>query len=124
MAQGIAIPLRVRNGRLAKLSGDDYIDQLVRTALKGLESDNPFQTPGLGEFMVFGVNDHMSEGEIREKVIAIFESFRLDQLARLDNPESDVTFEHVGEEMVMHLSYRNLETQERTETSVPIPTGE
>lgn len=123
MAQGIEVPLRVRNGRLAKLSGDDYIDQLVRVAFLGMDSDNPFQTLGLGEFMIFGVNDRMTEGEIRDRVVLIFESFKRDQLARIDDPESDIIFRHEGENLYMDLVYINMETQERPELSVPIPSG-
>jgi len=121
MAQGIQVPLQVRNGRLRKLTGDDYIDQLVRVALAGMDSDNPFQTLGLGEFMIFGINDALTEGEIKERIVLIFESFKADQLAELKNPDKDLVFTHKDEELWMDLAYVNMETQERVELSVPIP---
>lgn len=124
MAQGIKVPLEARNGRLAKQSGDDYISQLVVGALLGEDSDNPFQEGGLGEFMIFGINDRMSEGEIRERISAIFESLKADQLARIDDPARDLKFRHEGEVMWLDLTYVNMETQERPEVSVPIPAGE
>lgn len=123
MAQGIQVPLMVKNGRLAKLSGDDYIDQLVRVALIGMDSDNPFQTLGLGEWMIFGINDRMTESEIKEKVVLIFDCFKAHQLARLDNPDKDIVFRSAVEELWMDLTYINMETQERKEMSVPVPEG-
>lgn len=121
MAQGIQLPMQVKNGRVRKLAGDDYIDQLVRCALLGMDSDNPFQTVGLGEFMIFGINDVMAQGEIRERVVLIFESLKADQLAKLRDPEEDLVFTQKGEELWMDLAYINMETQERVELSVPVP---
>lgn len=121
MAQGIQLPATVKNGRLRKLSGDDYIDQLVRTAMLGQDSENPFQTLGLGEFMIFGINDEMTQGEIREKVTLIFESLKADQLARLRDPDEDLVFTQKDEELWLDLAYINMETQERVELSVPVP---
>jgi hypothetical protein len=123
MAQGIQIPLKTNNGRLQKLSGDDYIDLLIRVALIGAESENPFQTLGLGEWMIFGINDAMAEAEIREKVVLIFEAFKADQLAKINDPSTDITFDHNEGDMLMNVSYINMETQERVELDVPIPDG-
>ena len=121
MASGIELPLRTARGRLKRLTGDDYIDQLVRVALLGMESDNPFQTLGLGEWMIFGINDSLTESEIKEKVAAIFESFQRDQLAQLKDPDADITFKRDEGDLYMNVAYVNMETQERTDLSVPIP---
>lgn len=123
MAQGIELPIKTKNGRLKKLSGDEYIEQLIFAAFKGSESNNPFQVLGLGEFMIFGINDSMSTGEIRERVRAIFDSLKADQLAEIISPTRDITFEIVDSEMKMHVFYKNMETQERVELEVPIPSG-
>lgn len=120
MARGIRIPLEARNGRLKLLYGDDYIDQLVRTAFLGSESDNPFQSLGMGEWMIFGINDAMSESEIKEHAVQIFKSFENDQLARLAS-SSDITFNREGEQLLMGIDYINMETQERPYLEVPIP---
>lgn len=124
MAQGIKLPLEIKNGRLVKLSGDEYIDQLLRIAFIGMESENPFQSLGLGEWMIFGLNDAMTEGEISEKIISIFESFQRSQLARLQNPDEDIVFRRADGELSVEIDYINMETQERSEMEVPIPSGE
>jgi len=122
MAQGLQLPLTVKSGRLLKLSGDDYIEQLIFTALLGDESDNPFQTLGLGEFMIFDINDAMSEGEIKQAVVRIFESLQRDQLAKLPSSES-MKFRREDNTLYLDLSYINMETQERRSLEVPIPEG-
>jgi len=67
----------------------------------------------------------MSQGEIKERVISIFASFKADQLARLKDNEASITFKREGEEMRMTIEYINMETQEGRELAVPIPpTGE
>jgi hypothetical protein len=122
MAQGATIPAKIRNGRLVKISGNEYIRQLLMLAFGEGESDNPFQDLGLGEFMIFAINDAESEGDIRPRVERMFESFERDQLARLDNPADDIEFFQSEADKYMVVRYRDLETQERVEVEVPIPT--
>lgn len=123
MAQGIRLPLQTKNGRLQLLSGDAYIEQLLFTALGDNESENPFQDIGLGQFMIFGINDSYTEAEIRERVEQIFEALEADQLAKLDDDEQALRFERkrgTGK-LFLHVSYTNLETQEQNDIEVPIP---
>ena len=121
MAQGIRLPLRAKNGRLEKLSKDGYIKQIVTTALFGMDSDNPFQTLGLGEWMIFGINDAMEEGQIKDAVVRIFDSLKADQLAKLKEGESSITFKHEEGDMRMSVDYIDMETQEGKSLDVPIP---
>lgn len=117
MARGIKLPMQAKNGRLVLTGGDAYMAQLVHTGLGDGESDNPFQALALGEFMIFGINDKMSDGQIRERVKATFATLVRDQLAQLE----DLKFESVDNEKKMFLGYRNLETGKREDIEVPIP---
>lgn len=120
MARGIQTPLKTKNGRLLLLSGDNYIDQLVRFGLGDSQSDNPFQQIGLhGERFIFALNASMSEGEIRTAVMSVFESLERDQLAKVK--ERDITFVRKDGDLFMNVTYTNIETQERPELEVPIP---
>lgn len=123
MATGIKLPLEAKNGRLVLLSGDDYIEQLIFAALGDNETENPFQDIGLGEFMIFGINDSYTAGEIRERVRRVFESLEADQLAKLGSDDKAITFEkEIGTgRLKMFLTYINLETQEQNDIEVPIP---
>lgn len=117
MAKGIKLPTRARNGRLQMLGGDAYIEQLIFTALGSGDSENPFQSIGLGEFMVFGINDGMSDAKIRGRVRAAFDTLVRDQLATL----VELRFAAENAERTMYLGYRNLETGKRDDIEVPIP---
>jgi hypothetical protein len=128
VAKGIAIPMKSKNGRLELLGEDDYIEQLVFTGLQDGESENPFQDVGLGEFMVFAINDEQTDGEIRARIVSIFAELEADQLARLDDPDTDLAFEDgtgpSGQERRVTIKYTNMETQERLDIEVPIPPAE
>jgi len=117
MAKGIEVPIQVHNGRMKLSEGDEYIDSLILTALGNGESTNPFQFGiGLGEFMIFEINDGLTEGEIKTRTLRVFESLETDQLAELE----DLTFDSKNSEKSMDLTYRNLETGARNELEVPL----
>lgn len=117
MAKGIKLPTSAKNGRLELLGGDAYIEQLIAVALSDGESDNPFQDIGLGEFMIFDINDPLPDGVIRERVRAAFATLEHDQLAKLERVE----FTTSGAEKMMAIWYKNLETGRRDELEVPLP---
>ena len=118
MAKGIKLPTRVVKGRIALLGGDDYIAQLVLTALGDGESENPFQDLGLGERMIFDINDDITQAEIKQRVEIALAPLERDRLARFER----LRFESDGAQKKMFLQYKNLETDERDEVEVPIPT--
>jgi hypothetical protein len=60
MAKGIRLPARAKAGRLELLGGDEYIEQLIRTGLGEPDSENPWNVNGLGEFMIYDINDSRS----------------------------------------------------------------
>lgn len=120
MAKGIKLPARAKAGRLELLGGDAYVEQLITTGLGDCESINPWNQKGLGEFMIFAVNDTEIEGEIRERVKSIFGSLERDQLARLAGGRS-IKFVSKDGDKKMFIEYDNLENGERREIEVPLP---
>ena len=124
MAQGIKLPARAKAGRLELLGGDDYIEQLIRVGLGSPDSDNPWNTSGLGEFMIHGINDSQLDSEIRPKVEAVFRSLQRDQLAELSKKPGALKFTHNAEgERSLEIAYRNLENGSRRILEVPAPEG-
>ena len=121
MPTGISLPLEAEAGRLKLLSGDDYMRQLVAMALGDNDSDNPFQSLGMGEWMIFAINDQAIEGEIRQRVRAVFIEFEKDQLMKLSTDADAITFEEREGERIMRLKYLNLETGLRVDQDVPLP---
>ena len=122
-ARGISLPVRPEKGRMKKLGGDKYIEQLIDTMLGDLESDNPFQDLALGEFMIFALNDERIEGEIRKRVELGFRSLKRDQLAQLSSRTKSISFSQDGAVKKMKVKYQNLETGERREHEVPLPSA-
>lgn len=120
MAKGIRLPARAKAGRLELLGGDAYIEQLINTGLGDGESINPWNRNGLGEFMIFAVNDTEIEGEIRERVKGIFKSLERDQLARIAGGKA-IKFVSDGGDKKLFLEYENMENGERREIEVPLP---
>jgi hypothetical protein len=121
MAQGMRLPARVKAGRFEKLSGDAYISQIIMTALAGHDSSNPFQDIGLGDWMIFELNDKLTITEIRTRLELIFVSLAADQLATLESPQKDIRLSRNSEgELHCDLTYNNMETQERVSLSFPI----
>lgn len=116
MATGIKLPTEVVNGRLKTIGGDNYIRQLIETAMGDSESENPFQDIGLGETMIFDINDELTESKIERRVADIFISLETDQLARLES----ISFDRDGSTLKMFVSYEDLETGSRAEIEVPL----
>ena len=116
MARGIELPTRAKNGRLRLLAGDEYIRQLVITAMQPGDSENPFQDLGIGEDMIFEINDDLLEGEIRARAERVFTILDRDQLARLES----LRFERENGDLTMFVDYVDLETGERIQ-GVPVP---
>lgn len=116
MAQGIELPTQVVDGRLKLLSGNEYIEQLIVTGMGDNTSDNPFLDVGLGESMIFDINDALTDAQIRVLVEGVFDSLEADQLARL----SSLTFSSEGGQKKMYVEYENLETGARPELEVPL----
>lgn len=88
MATGYSSPLRKdKGGRLKLTSGGLHLAELLMSALGDGTSDNPFQEPGLGEFMIFQIPQEQIFSQVADRIRIIFESFEDDELAKLqDSP--------------------------------------
>tara|TARA_Y100000034_G_scaffold131943_1_gene193761 strand:- start:1665 stop:2066 length:402 start_codon:yes stop_codon:yes gene_type:complete len=122
-SQGIALPVKIVNGRYRLVADDAYIQQLMTVAFGDCSSDNPFEDLGLGEAMIFGINDSMTEGEILARVKLIMDDFEENGLAKLIVSEPP-TFEKDDGDLHMLLPYMNLETQERGQLDAVVPSGD
>jgi len=109
MIQGIRLPISGSgSGGLVLVTDDDYLRQLVMTALADCSSENPFQSIGLGEGHIFKERHSRTKGSILVLVQKIFEDFERRNLARFKEavwqaPDADG-------ELWLLVKYWNLET--------------
>lgn len=112
MSQGTQTPWKADSlGRVVLVENDDYIRDIIGIALGSGDSENPFQDIGLGEEIIFSVNDFVTEATVRRRVEDIFRDLETNGLARLVKPNG-VTFPgtDVEGEMFVVIKFINLET--------------
>ena len=106
---GIKLPITgTHTGGLATVTDDDYIRQLLMTALSDCSSGNPFQDIGLGQDHVFQPSTQRTKGQILVRVRKVFEDFERRKLARLNGAPRWKKGE--DGEVQLYVSYYNLET--------------
>lgn len=119
MPTGIKLPIRPKNGRMVLISGKEYTEQLIKIALGDNENLNPFETKGVGSFMLYALNDQQTEGEIRDRVEDAFFLLENDQIARLNS----LNFEKKDGFLFIFIDYVDLESGVAERMEVPIPSG-
>jgi hypothetical protein len=111
MGKGFAIPVRVgKSGGVQKESGTQHLFEILKLALSGGEDDNPFQSLGIAEQLIFQINDSAAHGRARYAVQQIINKFS-DRVA-LD-PSTPISFEQTEEgELELSFRYIDLDTNE------------
>ena len=113
MAVGYSSPMRKdKGGRLRLTRGGLHLAELLAAALGDGSSDNPFQEPGLGEFMVFDLPLEQVFSEVAQKIQEIFNGLEEEELARLDDRPDNLTTKEGSQEgeWEMLVQYIDLET--------------
>jgi hypothetical protein len=114
-AAGLSTPFRAdTDGGALVVEGEEYVRQLILTAMGTNESDNPFQDLGVGEDSIFKVSaDPRWKASLRRRIKAQLDLLDRENLARfvrLDMPQdsgSDGSY-------TVELTYLNLETQKES----------
>jgi hypothetical protein len=120
MSKGLAIPIRTnRRGGAQTIAGTPYTDQVVRVGLTPNLSRNPFQAGGgvevgISERLIFATNSPGSAAKARREISRFFARLREAEIARL-SPDNGISFESVGEELLAHVLYVDMEADEPRE---------
>ena len=117
MAKGWSIPMRAnKRGGVQTSVGNRHVRDLLYNALKNADSDNPFQELGLGEDMIFDIADATTFNSITEKVGRIFDDFKDEELAilqeRADNLRVVPDETTSGGSWILNVYFVNLETDQ------------
>lgn len=110
MSTGLAIPVRVSSsGGFAKSSGEDHDKDIIWAALGSDENENAFQQDlGLGDAMIFEINDQEFRAKMSERLRVIFARF--ERLKRYRLLEETIDWTDVPGEQIVFFKYVNLES--------------
>lgn len=117
MPKGLKVPVGVGpDGGAALVEGDDNDLKILSLALGSDDNENAFQQNiGLGEDMIFSINDPATRSAIQRKVIEIFRRFEAQE--RFTIRQETITWEEDQEDqtMTMKFTYLCLESDEEKE---------
>lgn len=110
MATGLAVPVRVgSNGGSVTVSGDEYARQTLYVGLSDHDNTNAFQQgTGLGEGMIFGLDNDSTKASVLRKLYAMFDIWETERLFRL--MRETIKWSSVDGELILEFKYVNLET--------------
>jgi hypothetical protein len=112
--RGLAIPVGVtKQGKSRTVTGEENDRKIIFTALGGNDNQNAFQQdPGLGNEMIFEINDEVIRARIRQRLVDVFADFDRQNRYRLAE-ETIEWSENEGEgELVLSFDYFNVESDE------------
>jgi hypothetical protein len=112
MPRGLALPVRVAPwGGLLTVEGEDNDKKIIALALASDDNENAFQQDiGLGEAMVFDINDAQLRGRVMGKLRSIFRRFETQKRYRLLS--ETLRWAEGDGELTLTFKYHNLETDE------------
>lgn len=114
MSKGMAIPVGVDKSGGARLEDDpQHLNTILNLALQPGDDDNPFQSIGLDERIIFAVNDPAAQGLARNSIERILRKYT-DRL-QLDQSQP-ITFTKTDQGTLQcSFRYINLDTGKATD---------
>jgi hypothetical protein len=120
MGKGIGTVVSAnKSGGFYQPTGNEHLFGLLQTALGSGDSANPFQDPGLGEWMIFDPLNMETFAPVQDKIREIFDDFTRQELASLqERPDNLKVIETDEAEAAILVYATNLETGSPFEASV------
>lgn len=107
---GISLPVRFVNGRVVRESGTSQLQKIIMLACADEDSDNPFQDLGLGDAVVFQINDEVSAARYTTRIVDVFRRLESQGRARLADGYPKMTSDPVTQELTAEVKYIDLKT--------------
>lgn len=123
MATGLAVPPRANaTGGVALSSGNEQDNNVISIALGSDETENSFQQDtGLGEDIIFDINDPLAQAVILGRLRKIFATFT--RLKRFKLLENTINWTQLAGDMILTFKYVSMETDAEPQTfSAPVAT--
>jgi len=114
MPVGLAIPVTVSStGGMRLVESDENNSKIIALALGSDENENAFQQDiGLGDFMVFALEDANIQGKILGRLRDIFKRFEAQKRFRLMTNTIEWTTDPATQELTLQFRYLDLESDE------------
>jgi len=114
MPVGLALPVGVSSSGGARLvSSDENNNKIIALALGSDDNENAFQQDiGLGDFMVFSVEDPTVRGKIMGRMRKIFQRFQAQKRFRLLTETVEWFPDSENQDLVLQFKYHDLESDE------------
>lgn len=116
MAKGLDIPVRPGpDGRAVMIEGSEQTAKIIRLAIADLSSSNPFQPDGISDRFVFSVPDSKTIADIAAHLKDAFNRLSAQGRARLVSGSPKFTTDPATQELVVDISYIDLEATKEGE---------
>jgi hypothetical protein len=127
MATGLAIPPRANaTGGVALSSGNDQDNSIIAIALGSDDTEHAFQQDtGLGDDIIFDINDPLAQAVILGRLRKIFDTFT--RLKRFKLLENTIDWTQLSGDMILTFKYVAMETDAEPQTfsaTVASPNGQ
>ena len=108
-------------GGLVLVSGDEWLLQLIMTAVSANESDNPWNYLDIhpGEDMIFSINDSSAASNAEQRIKDLFSSLEAQNFAKLTRIRINPSKKIQGE-LHAFITYLNIESDSDVEVDVPL----
>lgn len=114
MPTGLGVPVGVdASGGARLVSGDENDNKIIQLALSSDSNENAFQQNiGLGQDMIFDLNDAGVRARILRRVILIFKAFQIQNRYKLLKNTVKWTEDGQNQALILEFKYVNLESDE------------
>lgn len=118
MARGLAVPIRMVQGRTVMVEGADQIEKLIQLAVAEAASSNPFNTDVGVQAPIFDLQDAAARAILSRRVRQHFDRWQAEGRAEL--LDLQILEDSESAETTVEILYRDLETDEERPLQVQI----
>jgi hypothetical protein len=114
MSVGLSLPVGVSKSGSAKIvEGEENNNKIISLALGSDDNENAFnQNIGLGDFMVFEIEDPAIRGKIINVIRKLFRNFQIQKRFRLLTDTIEWKNDSVTQELMLEFKYHDLESDD------------
>ncbi len=118
MATGLALPIRVFQGRAQLAKGEEQLKNIIFLSLCDCSSANPFQDLGIPLEVIFSNADEETQAKVERRIKARFDRFETEERAKLAVGYPRFAVDEGTGDLFCDIRYVNLETTAEEELNL------